>query len=115
MFCSAALVLTRETKEAPKRSARPKSLRGLPSSSQRGLVGSDDASAATDEVAQLLALLVGERGDVGKDESLEAADVVGREGAVVHHLKGNAGFDESLIEAELRVFDETMSICGAGV
>ena len=58
---------------------------------EAGLVSGNQASAVFHEVAELLALGVGERGDIGQDERLERAHVRGVEQTVVDHLEQCTG------------------------
>src|ERR1039457_4211264 len=77
---------------------------GAPFVAERGLGGGHQPAAAGYELAELVALGVGERGDVGQDERPERREVPGVQQAVVHHLERNPRLDERLVPAELRVF-----------
>ena len=72
---------------------------------EAGFVSGDEAAAAFDEGAELVALRVAECGDVGEDEGFVGGEVRGVEIVVVDHLEGDARFDEGLVPAEGGVFD----------
>src|SRR5262249_44053436 len=72
---------------------------------ETGLVGADEAPAATDELAELPTLPVRKCGDIRQDERLEPSEMRVVEQPVMHHLKWDARFNERLIPAERVVFD----------
>ena len=76
-------------------------------------MGGDDAAAALDKVAQLLALWVGEGGDVGEDQGLEVARVFCVQETVMHHLKGNTRLDQRMIVAQRVVFHFRLALVAA--
>ena len=89
-------------KRTPNRSAEPEVLAFLAGFVvERGLERGDQAAAALDELAELLALGVGERGNVRQDEQLESFHVFTIEQLLVHHVKRNAGLDQGVGDAEL--------------
>jgi len=54
---------------------------------ERSFVRGDDAAAALDEFANLVALARGESGDIREDQNLEWIDVCRIEQSIVHHLE----------------------------
>src|SRR5690242_8337725 len=64
---------------------------------ERGLERRQEAAAAADVLAELLALGVGERRGIGEEQQLKAIDMVGIEQSVVDHFEGSARLDEGLI------------------
>src|SRR4030042_529814 len=64
---------------------------------QAGLVCSDQAAAAANELPELVALRVREGDEVRQDEGLELINVRRVEHAVVNHFEGDTRLDERLV------------------